>query len=214
MSMSFLSAEAGLIFRITHLKNIPWILSHGMHCASAMKPDPEFVAIGNPELIERRARRKVPVAPGGNLSDYVPFYFTPRSPMLYNIKTGWNGLQQVSMSDIVVLSTSMQKVMASGVEVLVADRHAYLKAAQFSSGSAGLGQLDWNRLRTSDFTKDHENPEPFERYQAEALVHLHLSIETIERIVCYGPEQESSLHDIVQSAATSVNVEVHREWFF
>ena len=47
--------------------------------------------IGNPDLIDKRTHRIVPAPPGGTLSDYVPFYFTLYSPMLYNIKTGMEG---------------------------------------------------------------------------------------------------------------------------
>lgn len=56
--------------------------------------DRAFVTIGNPDIISRRDRRLVPVEPGGSLSDYIPFYFTPFSPMAFNIKTG-HGVEKV-----------------------------------------------------------------------------------------------------------------------
>ena len=65
--------------------------------------DPDFVSIGNPDLIAKRAGRVVAIPPGGSLSDYVPFYFTPRSPMLYNIVTGHNGMKQTPRQDIAIL---------------------------------------------------------------------------------------------------------------
>lgn len=90
--MNPLSPEKALIFRITHIANVPWILENGLYCRSAAEQDPRFVEIGNPDLIDKRKHRVVPAPPGGTLSDYVPFYFTPYSPMLYNIKTGWRGI--------------------------------------------------------------------------------------------------------------------------
>ena len=51
--------------------------------------------IGNPDLIDKRSRRVVPIPPGGTLSDYVPFYFTPFSIMMFNIKTGYGGIKHV-----------------------------------------------------------------------------------------------------------------------
>ena len=77
-----LTPEKALIFRITHRSNVPWILKNGLHCRSSAIVDPNFTGIGNPELIERRRHRKVDILPGGTLEDYVPFYFTPFSPML------------------------------------------------------------------------------------------------------------------------------------
>jgi hypothetical protein len=48
-----------------------------------------LVTIGNNEVIRKRAIKEVPIPPKGTLDDYVPFYFTPYSMMLYNIHTGY-----------------------------------------------------------------------------------------------------------------------------
>lgn len=84
MFAKLLNREKGLIFRITHIENVPWILDHGLHCRSSTTCDPTFRQIGNQELIARRRGIRVPVEPHGVLSDYVPFYFTPLSPMQLN----------------------------------------------------------------------------------------------------------------------------------
>jgi len=86
--MNDLGPEKALIFRITHIDNMPWMLINGLHCRNSPDRDPNFVEIGNRDLIGKRASRVVPIHPGGTLSDYIPFYFTPCSPMLLNIKTG------------------------------------------------------------------------------------------------------------------------------
>jgi hypothetical protein len=74
-----LSPQKALIFRITHRDNIPWVLENGVHCRNSNRLDPNFVSIGNESLIHDRQQVVVPIAPGGTLSDYVPFYFTPYS---------------------------------------------------------------------------------------------------------------------------------------
>ena len=74
-----LTQKNGLIFRITHRDNVPWILENGMHARNGARFDAWCRNIGNIDLIDKRLRRAVPVPPGGTLSDYVPFYFTPRS---------------------------------------------------------------------------------------------------------------------------------------
>src|SRR6476469_2089684 len=100
MAALILTPEKAQIFRITHIKNVPWILENGVHCRNSDCSDPEFIQIGSPDLIDKRKFKRVKIAPWGTLSDYVPFYFTPHSPMLYNIKTGWNGIKMVPMRDI------------------------------------------------------------------------------------------------------------------
>ena len=102
-----LTPERALIFRITHRANLPWILENGLHCQSAAASDSNFVSIGNPELIDRRRGRPVTIPPGGTLNDYVPFYFTPYSPMLYNIRTGYAGIPQRKNEEIAVLVSSL-----------------------------------------------------------------------------------------------------------
>src|SRR5262245_37067596 len=99
---SLLTPVRALVFRITHVRNVPWILDHGLHCQSSPERDPDFVPIGNPDLIRKRAVREIPEPPGGLLSDYIPFYFTPRSPMLYNITTGVGSVKWTPARDIAI----------------------------------------------------------------------------------------------------------------
>ncbi len=61
--------------------------------------DPNFREIGSPDFIDKRAHRMVPVPPGGTLSDYVPFYFTPWLPMLMNITTGRVGAPHTPVAE-------------------------------------------------------------------------------------------------------------------
>jgi hypothetical protein len=68
---ALLTPEKGLIFRITHIDNVSWILDHGVHCRNSQVRDPSFRDIGNPDLIAKRARRVVPLGPQGTLSDYI-----------------------------------------------------------------------------------------------------------------------------------------------
>ena len=99
-----LTPELALIFRLTHVDNLPWILTNGLHCRTSEVQDPDFVEIGNRDLIERRPQRRVPFAPDRTLADYVPFYFTPCTPMLTNIRTGWNNVIRRPPSELVFLA--------------------------------------------------------------------------------------------------------------
>mgnify|MGYP002780033107 CR=1 FL=1 len=168
-----LSPERALIFRITHVANVPWLLRHGLHCRASPVRDPAFRSIGNPELIEKRRTRVVPAPPGGSLGeDYVPFYFTPHSPMLLNLKTGYGGVPQTRMADVAILAASLRDLAARDIPFLFTDRHAYLTAAQFYRGLDDLATaVDWSLLRSRDFKRRPDDPGRFERYQAEALVH-------------------------------------------
>jgi hypothetical protein len=113
-----LNAENALIFRVTHRDNVPWSLDNGIHCRSSEKTDPNYITIGNSELIERRSERAVTCDPGGTLGDYVPFYFTPFSPMLYNIRTGYGGITKRYNSEIVIVVFSLPALLAKQIPFL------------------------------------------------------------------------------------------------
>lgn len=93
--------------------------------------DPNFVSIGNSELIDLRKHRVVDIPPGGTLTDYIPFYFTPYTPMLYNIKTGYGEIKQRHNDEIIVLVSSLHELERAGVEYVFTDRHAKLETARF-----------------------------------------------------------------------------------
>jgi hypothetical protein len=40
-----LPPELGLLFRITHVTNIPWPLANGLNCASSELKDPIFISV-------------------------------------------------------------------------------------------------------------------------------------------------------------------------
>jgi ssDNA thymidine ADP-ribosyltransferase, DarT len=213
--MSSLTPERALVFRITHIDNVLWILSNGLHCRNSPSVDPHYREIGNRDLIDKRSHRVVPIAPGGTLSDYIPFYFTPYSPMLFNIKTGYNGMTKTPMSEIVILASSLHKIEAQGIKFVFTDRHAYLKKADdaFSSDLADLGRIDWKILQARDFTRNPDDPGKFERYQAEALVHQHMPISALTGLACNGSVQEARLRQLAQSLQLNITIASKPNWY-
>lgn len=208
-----LTQDQAYIFRIVHRANVPWILTNGMHCRNASIRDPDFVSIGNANLIERRHSRDVPCPPHGSLSDYVPFYFTPITPMLYNIKTGYNGVRQRRLDEIVIFASSLHKLRAEDVPFLFTDRHANLAAAQFFDDLAMLGRIDWELLRRRDFKRDLEDPSKVERYQAEALVHRYLPPNALLAILCYTDAARTEVQQHASARGCGFQVATRPEWY-
>ena len=56
-----LNPQKGLIWRIVHVSNTPWILDNGLYSANSTVQSPNYQAIGNPELIQKRTQRAVPI---------------------------------------------------------------------------------------------------------------------------------------------------------
>ena len=212
--MSLLSPDKGLIFRITHINNVAWILANGLHCSNSQNSDPNYVAIGNSEIITRRATRIVPIPPGGTLSDYVPFYFTPFSPMLLNIKTGKLGVIQRPMSEIAILVSALPELQKRGISFVFTDRHAVLETAEFHNTLNRLDRIDWPRLQARDFKRDPDDPGKFERYQAESLVYQHVPTAAILGIICYTNEEQRKIETTCGTLNVNPQVLCKPGWYF
>lgn len=207
--------EKAIIFRITHLDNVPWILENGLHCKTSDTRDDNFRTIGNPELIDKRRSKNIPEHPGGTLSDYVPFYFTPYSMMLYNIKTGWMGLKQFPMSEISIIISSLHKVAEDGLDFLFTDRHALVFNARFSGDLKNLNWVDWNAIASRNFKKKTaEDLERCERYQAEALVHRHMPVSSILGIAFHGETQKARIAREIERLSIPLKLVTKPDWYF
>lgn len=208
-----LNRKRALIFRITHASNVPWILDNGVHAASSGVLDPDYRPIGKEDLIERRALRVVPVEPGGVLADYVSFYFTPRTPMLLNIRTG-RGVEQHPMSDIVMLVSSVHTLVEKDIPFVLTDRHAYLQAARYANDLSGLSAIPWEQLQASDFQRSEEDPSRIERYQAEALVHRHLPLDALLGMACYDQGSKRRIEDELTRRSLKMRLVVDSHPYF
>ncbi len=209
-----LSADKGLIFRITHLSNLSFILHNGVHCRSSEVRDPTFITIGSPELIQRRKSRAVPIGPGGTLENYVAFYFTPHSPMLLNIRTGRGGVTQRPNDEIVILVSSLAQLQKQDVRYVFTDRHAYLQTAEFYSDRSDLDRVDFPLLRSGDFARDPDDPGKFERYQAEALAYGCVPRDALIGIACYTTHIKQRIESIAAELGIELShLAVRPDWY-
>jgi len=203
------------VFRITHIDNVPWILQHGLHANSSAVRDPNFVSIGNPDLISRRSGRVVPVEPGGTLDDYVPFYFCTRSVMLYKIHTGQVEGVNVRQEDIVYLVSRVERIRDSKVDFVFTDRNAYIKTASYFDDPSLLEPtLDWRVIDGTDFRHDKDDPSKPERRMAELLIHRHLPIQGLLGLACIDMTCCMKLTELVKTCNPRLHVASRPGWYF
>lgn len=208
-----LNPEKALIWRIVHRDNLPWILQNGLHSGNSAIKSPDWVSIGNAELIDSRSSHPVPMAPYGRLNDYVPFYFTPFSVMMRNIHTGW-GVRQWPNQDILILVSSLHHIRSLGLPFLFTDMHAYNRLASFYSNLNDLDKIDWASLQRRDFKRDLDDPLKFERYQAEALVHLQCPVQGLLGIICYTSDLKDTIEQEVAHKGLTLKVHARPKWYF
>lgn len=209
-----LNPAKALIFRITHRDNIPWILDNGVHAPNGERSDPNFRRIGNPDLIDNRSRRTVPVGLGGTLSDYVPFYFTPSSIMMYNIKTGHRGVPRVPNEEIVILVSSLRRMSEMGIPFVFTDCHAYVRWASFFTDLERLDQIDWPILNRRDFAHDPDDPDKMARYQAEALVWKCVPLDALTGVCSFTGDVNSWVQAELTQRDLGLRATVQSNWYF
>jgi hypothetical protein len=208
-----LTQEKGMIFRITHRDNVPWILDNGMHARNGKQFDLNCRNIGNVDLIDKRSKRPVGVPPFGTLSDYVPFYFTPYSIMMYNIKTGY-GVKQVPNDEIVIFVSSLPYIAAQSVQFVFTNQHAYPLMADYFTDLDQLDQIDWQLLQSRNFKHDPDDPGKKERYQAEALIWKHVPLQALQGVCCYTAAVEQQVKAEIEQRELSFKVGVQQSWYF
>lgn len=165
-------------------------------------------------MISKRASRDISVGPQGTLEDYIPFYFTPYSPMMYNIKTGYGEIVQRANEDIVIFVSSLRHLDGQNVEFVFSDRHAYLQTAEFYTDTEDLGKLDWTIIQNRDFSRDPNDPGKVERYQAEALAFNHVPVAALSGLICYNDDAEAELQVPILNRGLGLDLHVKPSWYF
>lgn len=202
------------IYRITHYKNLPFILQNGIHCPNSNIQDPNFIQIGFPSLINQRNERPVPVEPFGTLADYVPFYFTVKSPMLYVIAMGNHPeVIRTSQEEIIYIVSSVEKLEELKIRYVFTDRHAKLDYAQFYNKCADLRKLNWDIIESDKWGTQY-GTERKEIKQAECLVYKHLPLSAIIGIGCKTERLYNNIEAMIQTTQQKIIVKTKPEWYF
>jgi hypothetical protein len=110
------------LYRMTHIENIPHILQYGITHKNSKNANAEFVPIGDSTLIN--TRDNFFLENGKILGDYIPFYFSYRTPMLYVIQKGYNGVMPTTSENIVYCVSKVQKIIDLKLDFVFTNGHA------------------------------------------------------------------------------------------
>ena len=206
------------VFHMTRIERLPNIIQNGL------LPDNEVrrrglagVEIGYRHIKDRRAGRTVPCGPGGTLADYVPFYFAPRSPMLYAIQGGLVSAEAARTERIIYAFSTIQQLRASGLDVVLSNRHAELAYAEFREADARQvddGFIDWPLMREQYWNNTAGDPDRKERRQAECLVHAQVPWAALGGLVTKSEEVAREVRATLASLGDTTAVSVRRDWYF
>jgi hypothetical protein len=206
------------IYHITHVDNLTAIVKEG-----ALLSDAEIIARGGPtagigmsNIKRRRLRLPVECNPGTHVGDYVPFYFCPRSIMLYVIHCGnhpelsYRGGQgplvhlEADLHDVVTWASGTGTAWAFSLS----NAGAYY--AQFANQLADLVRIDWNAVVSTDF----RSAEVKEGKQAEFLVQTRSPWTLVTRIGVQSMGIRTRVQDAIAGAGHQPPVQLLPSWYY
>jgi hypothetical protein len=164
------------LYHITHVGNLPSIVAEGglLSDTAMIRRHGPAQSIGMSRIKQRRVEAlEVDCHPSTKVGDYVPFYFCPRSIMLYVIHRAnhreltYRGGQE----PIVHLEADARSVIRwaerSKVPWAFSLTNAGARYTVFRSRAEHLDQLDWPAIAATDFRSTAIK----ERKQAEFLIY-------------------------------------------
>lgn len=146
------------------------------------------------------------------VGDYVPFYFAPRSPMLFSIKCG--NVQDVSSDQrrLVYLASTVERAYAAGLECVFTDGNAAAYFTEFADDPGAMDDhIDWPLMNAKMWNNTSDDPDRRRRRMAEFLVRDAFPLDVVVGIGVYDAGIRETVGEIV---GPNLAVSVRRDWYF
>lgn len=213
------------IYHITHVDNLLAIIANGglFSDAAMIARGGPSAAIGMNSIKQRRLSLPVRCHPGLSVGDCVPFYFCPRSIMLFVIncanhpELAYRGGQgpivhlEADLYAVVQWANAQQRQWAFTLS------NAGAGYAQFRNTLNDLGHIDWDAVASTNFSNGSYTPsgnQVKEGKQAEFLLYGDFPWVLVRRIGVASPAIAVKVQAAVASAAHKPNVTVQPTWYF
>lgn len=204
------------IMHFTHVDNLPTIIADGLMSDTRTRESGALqVEIGHHDIKARRRSRTVPIAPGGMVGEYVPFYFAPRSPMMYTIHRGNVPTYADGFDRVVYLVSTMEALSDSRCRCVVTDRNAAQNLATFAGADEDLDDfIDWPLMQARHWGKSDEDHDRPDRRSAECLVHGAVPWAVFTNVVAKTDAAAAAAHAAIAAGGYATPVTVRGQWYF
>lgn len=198
------------IYHITDIANLRDIFAAGSLLSDAVIGAMPHQVIGYAHIKQRRMTEyRVPCCNNMFVGQFVPFYFCPRSPMLFTVNKGSvPGRMAGCQRDIVHLVSTVQSGIDLGRRWAIADGNAGAGYTSFSSQLSGLDNLDWNAIGARDWRGiTHQK-------MAEFLIEHSVPWTSIIEIGCYDQRASQAVSSLLLNVAHRPHVTIRPEWYY
>lgn len=204
------------IYHIVHVDRLPSIIADGgLRCdAEVLRRSSAGTTIGMSNIKQRRLSLQLDSHPGLHVGDCVPFYFCPRSIMLYLIaQRNHPDLDYRGGQDpIVHLEADLRQTVSW------AEQYDHRWAFTLSNAGARyfedrcslnqLNEIDWDAVQAQDWREHKEGK------QAEFLIERQFPWNLVERIGVLTRPVYDQVCATVAKASHKPRVEERRDWFY
>ena len=211
--MSALVPARPKIYHIVHVDRLTSIVSEGALFSDATMRGriQAGTTIGYDHIKERRLRRELRSRPGLRVGDCVPFYFCPRSPMLYTITQRSADLSYTGGDEpIVHLEADLRHVVdwAESVDLrwVFTDVSAATNYFEDFVDLSELNQIDWETVSAMWWSGRSAEK------QAEFLVESEFDWALVDRIGCRSTLTFDRVVDVVEGRTPSI--EIIPSWYY
>lgn len=197
------------LYRMIHIDNAEYVLRNGLCTREHSSADPDYINIGDSHLIAQRGEYSVGInPPGGNLGDYIPFYFAGHSPMLLNITTGWRGITRRQQQDIIFIVTSVRRIMENCDQWCFTDGHAKHTITAFYNNVDDMSNLDWDTIPLRVWRNTLDDMDRQRKKEAEFLIKDFAPVECIWKIYVFNENSRQRIQQIVDNLSLNIEVRI------
>ncbi len=201
------------IYHFTDAGNLPSIIQvNKLQAKNALAS--AFISAAEDSVQDKRARKQIPVPPGGMLHDYVPFYFAPNSPMLYIISRGGVESYKGGQRDLIYLVSTVESVQKEG-QCVFTNRNATTFTADFSNDIERLKTaVDWKLMKEKMWNNTPDDQDRKSRRAAEFLVYESVPWNCFHKICVFDEKQKSNVLSMIVGIPYQPVITVSRGWYF
>jgi ssDNA thymidine ADP-ribosyltransferase DarT-like protein len=217
---SLADLRSALVWHFTHIDNLSAIVGEGaLLCDRKARASALTIEVGDTSIKESRRRRVVPVAPGGTVGDYVPFYFAQRSPMMFRIacdcRDRIEGRYQDGDRPLVYLTVRMSAILDSGRPWVATDGNARTTISRFSTDPRELvDMIDWPLMEAKMWRATEEDPDRERRRAAELLVRDRVPLAMIHGAAAYSEDYAARVRAALGDHPLAARVIVRPDWYY
>ena len=175
----------------------------------------DYVDIAYQGIQYRRASTRVPCGAGGVLHDYIPFYFAPRSPMLYAIHKGNVEGYREGQTPVIHLVCEAEAIEAAEICFVFTDGHAVIGYTSFFDDLQDLDlAIDWEIMEARYWADTDEDGDRKRRRQAEFLIHEFCPWTLIQEIGVIDNEIKKKVKEMLWNERHCPPVTVYSSWYY